>query len=309
MTMSGISLRLGGYQTEASIHTRALRLMAAGLAERLGPAAEINVTANVATLGHKAADVLAMVARDEMDVCYFQSSYLDTERVPSLRALDLPFVITDRARIYENLDGAFGARLAADVAAGTPYRVLAYWDNGFRHMSNRLHAIRTPADCAGLKMRTTASPLHQEIFAAFGFAPMSVDPAELAQAVATGKVDAQENPLTNLVQFGLFATHKHVSLTSHFFGCAPLLVNKARYDALPDHARQALHEAARTATKAQRGFAVGEDVRCTALLAKEDVSVVPTADIDVAAFKAAVAPIVAREAKAIGKDVMAMLAE
>src|SRR5690606_6412606 len=97
----------------------------------------------------------------------------------------------------------------------------------------RLRPIASPADCAGLTLRTTASPLHQEIFAALGFTPMSIDPADLAQAVATGRVDAQENPLTNLLQFGINRHHRHVSLTTHFFGCAPLMVNRERFDRLP----------------------------------------------------------------------------
>lgn len=305
--MANLNFRFGGYQTEASVHTRALRLMAADLAKRLGGECEVSVTGNVADHGHKAADVLAMVARGEMDVCYFQSSYLDTVSVPSLRALDLPFILTDRASIYPKLDGAVGERIAADVAAKTPYRVLAYWDNGFRHMSNRLRPIRTPADCAGLTMRTTSSPLHQEIFAAFGFKPLAVDPSELAQAVATGKVDAQENPLTNLLQFGIDKHHKYVSLTSHFFGCAPLLVNRARFDALSREAQDALVAAAREATLAQRGFAQAEDTRCSEVLRGEGIEIVPAAEIDLAAFKKAVAPIVARESTAIGPAVMAAL--
>jgi TRAP-type C4-dicarboxylate transport system substrate-binding protein len=251
--------------------------------------------------------VLKLVAAGDMDVCYFQSSYLDTARVPALRALDLPFLHTERAAIYARLDGAFGARLAADIAAATPYRVLAYWDNGFRHISNRTRPIHAPADCAGLRMRTTTSALHQEIFAAYGFAPVAVDPADLHAAVASGRVDAQENPLANFVQFGLHPLHRHLSLTSHFFGCAPLLVNRARYDALPPVVRDALHAAAATATAAQREFAVAEDVRCRAIIDAAGVAVVPASAIDVAAFKAASAAIVAREADAIGRDVLALL--
>lgn len=303
--MTRLTLRFGGYQTEASVHTRALRLMAAELQKRVGGGTEVSVTANVADHGHKAADVLAMTAKGEMDVCYFQSSYLDTVKAPALRVLDLPFIWTDRARIYDKLDGALGARLADEVMAKTPYRVLGYWDNGFRHMSNRVRPIRSPADCAGLTMRTTSSQLHQEIFAAFNFMPVSIDPAELAQAVATGKVDAQENPLTNLMQFGINRHHRYVSLTSHFFGCAPLLVNRARFDALPREAQEALLAAAQEATRAQRGFAQAEDTRCFDILKGEGLEIVPTAEIDVAAFKTAVAPIVARESQAIGADVMA----
>jgi tripartite ATP-independent transporter DctP family solute receptor len=305
--MTKTTLRLGGYQSEASVHTRALRLMAADLSRRLGGDAEVTVTPNVAALGHKAADVLTMVAGDAMDICYFQSSYLDVVRVPSLRVLDLPFLISDRADIYAKLDGAFGARLAADVAAGTPYLVLAYWDNGFRHLSNRLRPLRTPADCVGLRIRTTASPVHQEIFAAFGFIPISIDPSELAQAVATEKVDAQENPLTNLMQFGINRYHKHISLSAHFFGCAPLLINRARYDALPRPAQDALQAAVKDATRAQREFAIAEDTRCIEILRAENAQIVPQEAIDLAAFKAAARPIVEREAKIIGEDVLAML--
>lgn len=305
--MPRTKLRLGGYQTEASVHTRALRLLIADLERRLGDAIEIEFIPNVTQHGRKAADVVTMTAGDELDLCYIQSSYIDATRAPALRVLDLPFIFTDRERIYPQLDGAFGRHITDGVAAGTPMSVLGYWDNGFRHVSNREHPIRTPADCAGLKIRTTASPLHQEIFAAFGFTPVSIDPADLAQAVATGRVDAQENPLTNLVQFGLYTTHKHASFTSHFFGCAPLLVNKARYDALPRNVREALDAAVPAATKQQRQFAVDEDTRCTALLEKEGVKILPASEIDFAAFKAAAAKIVARETAQVDKSVMAQL--
>jgi TRAP-type C4-dicarboxylate transport system substrate-binding protein len=156
-------------------------------------------------------------------------------------------------------------------------------------------------------MRTTASALHQEIFASFGFVPMAIDPADLPAAVAEQRVDAQENPLTNFVNFGIHRHHKHVTLSSHFFGCAPLLINRARYDALAPAAREALHDAAAQATAAQRGFALGEDSECRRLIVAEGARIVETADVDVAAFRAASAALVKRETEVIGRDVMAML--
>jgi len=305
--MTRPALRFGGYQTEASVHTRALRVLIADIQQRLGDKVDLALTANVAEKGRKAADVVPMTAGDELDICYIQSSYVDASGAPSMRVLDLPFIFTDRARIYSQLDGAFGAHLAAEVAGGTPFRVLAWWDNGFRHLSNRLRPIRSPADCKDLTIRTTSSPLHQEIFAAFGFVPMSIDPSELAQAVATGKVDAQENPLTNLLQFGINRHHKHVSLTTHFFGCAPLLVNRARFDALPSDVREALLAAVRAATAAQRGFAQAEDTRCLEVLNGEGAAIAHPKDIDLAAFKEAVRPIVERETKLLSRAVAAEL--
>lgn len=293
------ALRLGGYQPESSVHSRALHRFAATITEMLrndfSPTVEIDVTAH----GHRAGDLLAMVEDGRLEACYFASSYL-AARVPSLAVFDLPFVATDRVKDYQKLDGAFGVRLSADVAARTGYRVLGYWDNGFRHISNRLKAIRAPADCLGLKLRTLDNTLHQDIFAALGFTPLFIDVKDLGNAVASHIVDAQENPLTNLVNFGLYETHRHVSLTSHFFGVALFLVNRAWFDALSSEAKAGLEAAARAATLAQREFAMAEDTRCLDVLARAGVAVVTAEEIDWDAMRAAVAPVVEREVHRLG---------
>lgn len=292
--MTRTLLRLGGYQPEASVHSRALHHVAARVSERLGaafaPAVEVDVTAR----GQRAAELFAMVEDGRLDGCYFASSYL-VARVPSLAVFDLPFVATDRARDYAKLDGDFGVRLAADVAARTPFRVLGYWDNGFRHISNGVRPIRRPEDCRGLRIRTLDNTLHQEIFAALGFTPVFIDVKDLARAVAAGVVDAQENPLTNLVNFGLHTTHRHVSLTSHFFGIALFLVNAAWFDALAPELQVGLRAIVAEATTRQRALAAAEDKTCLDVLANAGVAVVGADAIDWPAFRAAVEPIVTRE--------------
>jgi TRAP-type transport system periplasmic protein len=302
---TGKAIRVGGYQGEASVHTQALRAFAAQVESTL-PAWRVEVTANVADLGHKAADCLAMVADGRLELCYFNSSYL-AEGVPSLALFDIPFVLTARETVYRKLDGALGRTLAADVAAATPYRLVDFWDNGFRHLSNRLHPIRTPQDCAGLKLRIVASPLHKEVFTALGFEPVVVDVKDLVAAVTRHTVDAQENPLTNLVNFDLQRTHPHVSLTSHFFGVALVLANRAWFDGLEGEVQAALTDAMAQATARQRALAEAEDARCLALLEKDGVAVVPAASIDFAAFRAAVAPIVSRELARLPEPLRAAL--
>jgi TRAP-type transport system periplasmic protein len=287
------TIRVGGYQGEASVHTQALRAFAAEVEGEL-PGWQVEVTANVADRGHKAADCLAMVADGRLELCYFNSSYL-AETVPSLALFDIPFVLTAREDVYEKLDGTLGRTLAADVAAATPYRLVDFWDNGFRHISNRAHPIRTPQDCAGLKLRIVASPLHKEVFAALGFAPVVIDVKDLVAAVTGYTVDAQENPLTNLVNFDLHRTHRHVSLTSHFFGVALVLANRAWLDGLDERVRATVTAAVSHATAQQRMLAQAEDARCLAVIAKDGVAVVPAGAIDFTAFRTAVAPIVARE--------------
>ena len=77
-----------------------------------------------------------------------------------------------------------GAALAEQVASATNYRVLGWWDNGIRHISNAVRPIRTPADCVGLRLRTLDNAQHQSAFRRLGFVPTFIDVADLPRAVA-----------------------------------------------------------------------------------------------------------------------------
>ena len=290
--MSSTTLRIGGYQAETSILTRAVRHLAAALADAPGAGWQVEVIRDVTERGSRAVDLLSMVEEGSVEICYFASSYL-AGRVVSLGAFDKPFGIVDRPRAYAELAGDLGPRLAGDVARHTGYRVLGFWDNGFRHISNRLRPIRHPDDCRGLRIRTLDNAIYRQALAAMGFAPVTIDVKDLVGAVERHEVDAQENPLTNTLNFGLNRTHKHLSLTSHFWGVALLLANRAWLEALPPAMQSALAAAAADATTAQRQWAMAEDALCLERLRQDGVAVVPAEDIDLAAFRAAVRGLVA----------------
>jgi TRAP-type C4-dicarboxylate transport system substrate-binding protein len=280
-----ITLHLAGYQPARSVHTRALQALRDGVARRAGATCAITVTDNAISLGRKAADLLTMVESGELDGCYFASSYL-TGRVPALGVFDRPFQAGPRQASFAALDGDTGASLAAQIADATAFRVLGYWDNGIRHISNGVRPIRAPADCAGLSLRTLDNAQHQDAFRRLGFRPKFIDVADLPHAVAERTVDAQENPLTNLVNFGLHAHHKYVSLTGHLLGIALLLVNRARFDALPLELRDVLVDAAKASETMQRSLAIAEDADCLRLLADAGVGVIGPDAIDLPAFRA-----------------------
>jgi TRAP-type transport system periplasmic protein len=280
-----VTLHFAGYQPARSVHTRGLHALRDSVARHSDGRLDISVTDSVVSLGRKASDLLAMVARGELDGCYFASSYL-AARVPALGIFDQPFQAGTREATFAALNGDTGELLAAQIAAATAYSVLGYWDNGIRHISNAVRPIRTPADCAGLKLRTLDNAQHQEVFRSLGFQPMYIDVADLARAVAEHTVDAQENPLTNMVNFGVQEHHKHVSLTGHLQGVALLLVNCARLAALPAELRTVLNSAARESEATQRSLAVAEDADCMKVLVDAGVTVLGPEAIDLAAFRA-----------------------
>src|SRR5215472_14645519 len=168
-----ISLHFAGSQPARSVHTRALHALRESVARAQGALA-IAVTDSVVATGHRSADLLAMVENGDIDGCYFASSYL-AARVPRLGLFDHPFRAGSREQVFTDLDGEVGASLAADIAAATNYRVLGWWDNGIRHISNAVRPIRTPADCIGLRLRTLDSAQHQAAFRRLGFQPMFID--------------------------------------------------------------------------------------------------------------------------------------
>ncbi len=288
--MTPIPISFGGYQPPTSIHNKAAEVFGRRLADRLGDEVWFSLDGNIIVSGHKAADLLTMVENGTLSLCYFSTSYL-AERVPEFALFDLPFLIKDRDQAYAALDGPLGKILADKLAACSGFRLLGIWDNGFRHFTNRLRPIHEPADCKGMCIRTLFSDLHAEVFLRLGFEPMALDVKDLVAGVKDGTIDAQENPLTNIYNFGIHNHHRHISLTSHFFGAAGLLCHKDSYLSWPAHVQNAVDEAASAATTHQRGLASAEDKLMLPLLEQADTDIVLLNDAERALFVEAVAPI------------------
>jgi C4-dicarboxylate-binding protein DctP len=280
-----ITLKFGGYQGANSVHTRSGHVLAEAISRNTSGAAELVFEENISDRGHKAADLLTMTEAGELDGCYFSSSYI-ARRVPGLGLFDQHFMVPDRRRAYAVLDGGFGARLKAEVANATGYSVLGYWDNGLRHISST-RPIRQPSDCVGLKLRTLPNADHQRVFRALGFDPQAIDVRDLVEAVRTGQVDAQENPLTNTYNFGLHKTHRYITLTNHLLGVALVLFNAERVSKWTPDLRAAIEAAVAEATVEQRKLAEAEDDICTRALLADGVEIIKLDADNRAAFASA----------------------
>ena len=289
--MAKIDIRFGGYQGPQSVHSRAVKVFGDTLAQSLGGDLNFEHTLNIIDQGHQAADLLDMVTTGEMTLCYFSSSYLG-EWVPEFELLDLPFAIRDRAQAHALLDGPLCRFLADRIAEEAGFRIVSWWDNGFRHLSNGVRPIRRPQDCVGLKIRTLRSALYTQTFAKLGFEPIVLDVKELIPAVTSGAVDAQENPLTNIFNFGVHNHHRWITLSGHFFGPAAVLCHQPTYDGWPAEVRAAVDGALAAATAAQRDFAAAEDDTVLQKLDPSRNEIISLSEDERAEFAAAVRPVV-----------------
>jgi TRAP-type transport system periplasmic protein len=281
-------IRIGGYQGSSSVLTKGMMRLVAGM-DHGDIASRIAFTADVTADGVAARALFDGVESGGWQIAYMASGYLSA-RVPSLRLLDLPMLVTDRATALAKLDGRAGDLIKRDVNAATGLKVLAFWDNGFRHITNGTRAIRSPADCGGLTIRTLDSPVYRATLAAFGFTPVFADVRDFAARIASGEIDAQENPLTNVIQFGIHRHHHYVSLTGHVFGVALLVANGAWFESLDTATQARLHEATADATREQQRLAAVEDKIALETLNSSGSSVLRPDEMDMNAFQAAARP-------------------
>jgi TRAP-type C4-dicarboxylate transport system substrate-binding protein len=304
--MDPIVIKFGGYQKPASINNAAARLFGEVLQARLGERISFQLVGNVLDLGRPSGDLPVMVKNGELSLCYI-SAVRFTGPVPEFKLLELPFVVKDRRSIHQAFAGKLGDLCRHRMRDATAFRLLGLWDNGFRHLTNRVRPIRTPADCRGLRIRTQMSALHGEALRALGFVPIPVDVKEFVEQIAGERFDAQENPLTNTFNFGVHNYHRYITLTGHFFGATVMICNEQHYQSWPRQVRDAVEEAARQATALQLELAAAEDEQILAKLDPRQNEVIHLTDAERAAFVAAVEPVLLKYRKELDPQLFAWI--
>jgi TRAP-type C4-dicarboxylate transport system substrate-binding protein len=297
-------LRFGGYQEPESVHNRAAARFGKLLQEKLGDGIAFELIGSILKLGHRSGDLVPMVERGELSFCYMSTVRFSNE-APALKLLELPFVVKDRRIAFKALDGGFGERARRDIDGKTACRLLGYWDNGFRHLTNRVRPIRTPGDCRGIRIRTQMSELHGEVFRALGFEPIPADIKEFVDGIGGERFQAQDNPLTNIYHFGLHNFHRYITLSGHFWGASAFVCNAAHYRSWPEDVQAAVEAAAKDATAHQRQLAAAEDADILAKLDPARNEVIRLTEAERAAFITAVEPVLARHRKALDSSLLA----
>ncbi len=289
--MPPLEISFAGYQKPSSIHTRSAAYFGEVLTAELGDEVNYTLIPSVTDLGYRQGDMIRLVGEGEFDLCYIAASFFTTNFVPAFGAVDLPFVFEDQHHGYRVMDGPLGQALAAAIDDRSPYQWLGYWCNGMRHLSNSVRPIRSPADCEGIRIRTLTSPLHGETFQALGMTPEITDIAALLERSAAGTIDAQDNPLTNIFNFGIHELQPHITMTGHFWAPAVIVANRNAFRNWPGRVQDAVRTAAEASTRYQRELALAEDARIMALL-EPPVEVITLSPAERAAFAAATQPVV-----------------
>lgn len=212
-----------------------------------------------------------------------------TNFVPELGVLDVPFIFQDRESAVEVLEGDIGDELFAKMEENGIVG-LSWGENGYRHITNGVRPINSPADLKGLKIRTQENEIHIAAFEALGAQPTPMAWTEAITALQQGVVDAQENPAIVADQFSLYeANQKYMTLTGHVYSVAVYMMSKQTYDELPEELRDIVVEEGQKAGAIERDMLVEMEKESIKTLKENGVEIIE--DVDLAPFQEAVKPV------------------
>lgn len=285
---AGYKLRFGHATSEDSTQQATALKFAALVKERTRGEVEIAVYAG-STLGTDQ-QMINLTRGGAVDGVISGSTNFNG-MVAQTAALELPFIFRSSDHAYKVLDGKIGQGLLQEFGKHN-LKGLAYWENGWRELTNNKRPVVTPEDAKGLKIRSTPNPFHIKAFQLLGMNPSPLAIAELYSALETRAFDAQEHPLPVFWTSKFYEVQKFLTLTHHAYSPSIVVVNKAKFDAMPQDYQKALLESAQECAAFQRDLNARESRRIVEEVKKMGVQVVEQPDM--APFRALVVGAVRR---------------
>lgn len=284
-TTSPVQIRMGGYGPPTTSFSRALTQIGDRLSEKFGDVVDVKYVYNVMDVGYTAGDVAWLVDTGVLTFGYFTM----TAGIPELELAALPFLFPDSAAARAAMDGELGRAVTERIESQTNYRVLGYFENGFRHISNRVRPVHTPADLTDLTIRVLG--VQARTFELLGADPQAISLADAITGITTGTLDGQENPFANTVTYGIHPYHQYHTATYHSYLSRPIFVHRPSFETWPEALQQELQAAVHEAVAFQRDLHDQEETEAEAIIRAAGGEIVELTPEQKAAFVEAVAPI------------------
>ncbi len=157
---------------------------------------------------------------------------------------EMPYLVKDRKHMGAIEKEVVWPKLAPE-AEKKGLKIIAVWENGYRHITNNKRPINVPADLQGIKLRTPEGKWRVKMFQAYGANPSPMKFSEVFTALQTGVMDGQENPFTQIYSAKFQEVQKFLSLTGHVYTPAYVAVGAKKWGSLPADVRKILEDTAK----------------------------------------------------------------
>jgi TRAP-type transport system periplasmic protein len=233
-------------------------------------------------------------------------------QVKEFAIYDFPFMFANAKEADAVVDGPFGKNLHAKLA-DKGIIGLAYWDLGFRELTNGRRPINKVEDIAGLKLRVIPNPINIDWVKALDANPTPLAFPELYAAMEQKAVDGQENPVTVILANKFAEVQKYLTLTNHQYNPQSVIISKKVWDTMSNAEKQIIQDAAIEAGKYQRQ--VSRDAAAAAIdqLKKAGMEVTELSPAENAKLRDKIKPVIDKHSATVGeatvKELQAELAK
>ena len=258
------------------------------------------------TLGGDAPNVSALQG-GTIEFVLLNSGILASQVKP-FEAYDLPFMFANAGEADAVVDGPFGQKMHASLA-DKGIIGLAYFELGFRNITNSKKPINTVEDIAGLKLRVIPNTINVDWVKALGANPTPLAFPEVYAAMEQKAIDGQENPLSVILANKFAEVQKFLAITNHQYNPQSLIFSKKVWDTLSNDEKKILQDAAVEAGKFQRTVSRDAAAGTLAELKKAGMQVTEFSAAEQAKLRDKLKPVIDKHGAALGDTVKDMQAE
>ncbi|MBB3937961.1 TRAP transporter substrate-binding protein [Aureimonas phyllosphaerae] len=223
--------------------------------------------------------------------------------VPALGVLDLPFLFNDEAEADAVLDGEFGNYLSSLLPAAGIVN-LAYWENGFRHLTNSRKPVAKLEDLSGMKIRVMQNNIFLDTFKTIGANAVPMPGPEVFTALETRAIDGHENPYVNIETSRMYEVQEYITETKHAYTPFLVLYSKQLFDQLSAEEQAALTDCAKVGRDVQRSVSREQSAASVEKLKEEGMELTVLDPAEQERMREMVRPVYERHAAEIGQDVI-----
>jgi TRAP-type transport system periplasmic protein len=231
------------------------------------------------------------------------NSGIFASQVKEFALFDFPFMFGNTKEADAVMDSNFGKslhkRLEDKGLVG-----LAYYELGFRNITNGKRPINTLADLEGLKLRVIPNPINVDWVKALGANPTPLPWPEVYAALEQKAVDGQENPVATINSAKLYEVQKHMVLSNHQYNPQSVVISKKFWEKLTPAEQKILQDAATESAKYQRAQSRDQAAGILENLKKNGMQVTQLSAADMDKLRDKMRPVTAKYAVNVGQDVV-----
>ncbi|MFL2554188.1 MAG: TRAP transporter substrate-binding protein [Candidatus Rariloculaceae bacterium] len=293
---------MAGYGPSSTSFSRGLDFIGETLERRFRNDIELRHIYNISDVGYGGSEDLRwLVDAGILTLAYATMS----TGIPELEIAALPFLFPDTATARSVMDGPLGDAAARRIEAETNYRILGFFENGFRHVSNDIRPVYTPDDLRGLSIRLLG--IQARTFELLGANPRTMPLAAALPLLEDGTIDGQENPFENTVSYGPYLSQRYHTATFHSYLSRPIFINRATFDAWPDDLQTEMRVAVRNAVIYQRELHDQAEIDSQNIIRDAGGEIVELTAAQRNEFVTAVAPIYADAKSHYSQELLALV--